>query len=120
MVKVLIPTKPNDTDSIYVKFAIEKKGHECVLFYTADFPEKQVHTFELQNDAIHWTASGQDFYITKEDKFDVVWVRRPRLAQIPAMIHEDDVESTKNEYTAFYKTLWQVISPQAFWVNPVN
>lgn len=120
MVKVLIPTKPNDADAVYVKLAMKKKGHECTLFYTADFPVQQTHTFEVQDNAVHWIACGPDFCVEKDDEFDVVWVRRPRLSKVPEIIHEEDVENAENEYTSFYKTFWQVLAPHAFWINPVH
>jgi glutathione synthase/RimK-type ligase-like ATP-grasp enzyme len=120
MVKVLIPTKSDDADAIYVKLALEKKGHECIIFYTADFPERQVHSFELKEGGVDWYACGPDFHINKNHQFDVVWLRRPRMPKMPAIIHEEDIKHARDEHTAFFRTFWQVISPHAFWVNPIN
>lgn len=120
MVKILVPTKPDDAHAIYVKLAIKKKGHQCDLWYTADFPQQQTHSFELMDDEIHWTAQGTEFNIAGNEKYDVVWLRRPRKPRLPNTIHPDDIENAKNENTMFFKMLWQVIAPHAFWVNPIS
>lgn len=120
MVKVLIPTKPDDADAIYVKLALEKKGHECVVWYTADFPERQTHSFELVDKNLCWNANGVDFQINNDSHFDVVWLRRPRKPQLPNTIHPDDIENAKNENNIFFKSFWHVIAPDAFWINPID
>jgi hypothetical protein len=117
MVNALIITKPDDQHAIYVKLALEKKGQRCTLMYTADLPELQKHTFTLKNKYFDWKASGVDFSATDIHQFDVVWYRRPRRPVLPNILHPDDVENAMNENIEFLKTFWQIISPQAFWVN---
>ena len=119
MIKVLIPTKPDDPDAIYVKFALEKKGHECVIWYTADYPQQQTHSFELFEKNIRWNVRGVDLHMDNPH-FDVVWLRRPRKPALPDIIHQDDIENAKNENMTFFKSLWRVIAPDAFWVNPID
>ena len=119
MTTVLIPTKPDDAHAIYAKLALEKKGHKGLLWYTADFPQQQKHTFELSKDVISWKATGTDFLINNA-LFNTVWVRRPRQPVLADSLHPDDKENAVNENAAFFKTFWQVIAPGAFWVNPVN
>ncbi len=117
MVKVLIPTKPDDGHAVYVKLALEKKGHTAVLWYTSDYPTLQTHSFEVIKDQISWQAKGTDFDINN-DSFDVVWLRRPSKPVLSDDIHVEDRENAKNENTELFKTFWQVIAPEAFWVNP--
>lgn len=120
MINVLIPTKPDDVHALYVKLALEKKGHHATLWYTADFPEWQKHTFTLSGAQIDWCAQGLEFAVDNNHKFDVVWLRRPQRPMIPDYLHHEDRESARNENTEFFKYFWQVIAPQAYWINPVN
>ncbi len=120
MKKILIPTKTDDTHAILVKLALEKKGHHCVLWYLTDFPEKQVHSLGINNNTIFWHASGTDFVVNHIDEFDVVWLRRPQKPMLADTIHPDDVDNAKNENDEFCKTLWQMIAPNAFWVNAMD
>jgi glutathione synthase/RimK-type ligase-like ATP-grasp enzyme len=120
MINVLIATKPDDAHSIYTKLALQKKGHGAKLWYTADIPEQQKHSFELKGNDIIWNSSGVEFEVEDEDKFDVVWVRRPRKPMIPSYLHCDDMENAKNENGEFFKTIWRVIAPDAHWINPID
>ncbi len=120
MKNVLIPTKPDDTHAIYVKLALEKKGHKGILWYTADMPGLQKNTFAISKNDITWHSAGLEFSVNDNNEFDVVWVRRPRHPVLPDAIHPADKENAANENAAFFKTFWQVISPNAFWVNPFD
>lgn len=120
MINVLIPTKPDDAHSIYVKLALEKKGHRATLWYTADFPELQKHTFSLSGSQIDWRAQGVEFDVLSNYHYDVVWLRRPRRPVIPAYLHDDDKENARCENAEFFKYFWQVIAPEASWINPVS
>jgi hypothetical protein len=117
MVKVLIPTKPDDAHALYVKLALERKGHEAVLWYIADFPEQQMHSFRLHHGAIEWMAHGLDFAVQKNDEFDVVWLRRPQKPIVPDFLHADDRANAQRENNEFFKYMWQVIAPYACWIN---
>jgi glutathione synthase/RimK-type ligase-like ATP-grasp enzyme len=114
---ILIPTMPDDTHAINVKLALDKKGISSVLWYTADFPTQQTHTFAINHNDIEWQAQGVDLDINK-NKFDVVWFRRPKRPRLPYTLHPDDKENVKNETGFLFQTLWQVIAPDAYWVNP--
>lgn len=118
MINVLIITKPDDPHAIMVKLALEKKGHACTLMYPTDLPEFQKHSFTLINNKLIWKAGGVNFSAHDINQFDVVWYRRPRRPVLPEIVHPDDVENATNENIEFFKTLWHVISPNAFWVNP--
>ncbi len=117
MVKVLIPTKPDDAHALFVKLALERKGHEAILWYIADFPEQQKHSFRLHNGAIEWSAAGLDFNIKNNDEFDVVWLRRPQKPMVPDYLHADDKANAERENNEFFKYMWQVIAPNACWIN---
>ena len=63
MLNILIPTMPDDTHAIYVHLAMQQKGHNTLLWYTADFPTQQMHTFEINQRTTQWTAEGERFSI---------------------------------------------------------
>lgn len=117
MLNILIATKPDDVDSIYVKLALEEAGHRVVLWYPSDIPTLQSHSFHLSDGEMTWSATGLDFDINASDKFDVVWMRRPRRAKLNDLVHPDDLTNAEREHETFYKSLFQVIAPNAFWVN---
>lgn len=118
MVAILIPTKPDDAHSVYVQLALIQKGHKGVLWYTADFPVKQTHSFELNQSAMTWQANGVDFSVNNT-LFNVVWYRRPQKPTLSTVLHPDDKENAEKEITLFYQALWQLIAPAARWINPV-
>jgi glutathione synthase/RimK-type ligase-like ATP-grasp enzyme len=118
MKNILIPTKPDDQHAHFVNLALQSKGHQGTLWYTADFPELQTHTFEFQHELIRWQAKGTDFEVLDGQEFDVVWWRRPRRPVIPDFVHPEDIENANYENLEFYKTFWHIIAPDAYWVNP--
>lgn len=120
MVNVLIPSKPDDAHAIYVKLALEKKGHKGTIWYTADFPEHQVHSFEIKNHSIDWRSQGIDFEVGRNQTYDAVWLRRPKKPVLPKTIHPDDKENAQNENSMLFQSFWHVIAPNAFWVNPIH
>ncbi|HEU5281259.1 MAG TPA: hypothetical protein VFU82_04715 [Gammaproteobacteria bacterium] len=117
MLNILIATKPDDPDSIYVKLALEKIGHKVTLWYTSDIPKLQAHTFRLNDGELKWSSSGLDFKINESDSIDIVWYRRPSKPKLDDLVHPDDLKNAKNENITFFKALWQSIAPNAFWVN---
>jgi glutathione synthase/RimK-type ligase-like ATP-grasp enzyme len=120
MANVLIPTMPDDGHALYVKLALEKKGHQATIWYTADFPQQQTQTFKLSQDNFLWDFCGVDFAISTDKKFDAVWRRRTKKPVLSSIIHPDDIENTTNEMNTFYKNIWHVLEPDAFWINPLE
>lgn len=116
MINLLIPTMPNDTHAIYVHLAIQQKGHNSLLWQTADFPTLQMHSFEFNNKELHWAAHGPNFSIQNQF-FDVVWYRRPRPPLLSNKLHQDDRKSSKKENRALFNSFWHIIAPDALWVN---
>jgi glutathione synthase/RimK-type ligase-like ATP-grasp enzyme len=119
VLNILIPTKPDDSHAVYAQLALEKIGHQCILWQTADFPVQQTHSFELLEENFSWSAKGTDFEINN-DKVDVVWLRRPRKPTLPEFIHPEDRENAQKENAMLYQTFWQVIAPEAMWINSPN
>jgi glutathione synthase/RimK-type ligase-like ATP-grasp enzyme len=118
MKNILIPTKPDDQHAHFVRLALESKGHRGTLWYTADFPELQSHSFEFDQEDICWRSKGVEFEVNNGNEFDAVWWRRPRRPVVPDYVHPEDIENANYENMEMYKTFWHIIAPEAFWVNP--
>ncbi len=107
---------PDDTHAIYVHLAMQQKGHNALLWYTADFPTQQTHTFEINQHTTQWTAQGKHFSI-KDQNIDLVWYRRPRAPVLSKALHVDDTKNSEKENRALFQGLWNIIAPNALWIN---
>jgi len=50
----------------------------------------------------------------------VVWFRRPTHPVVPAELEPGDRRIAQRACEAFYRTIWQLVAPDAFWVNPIG
>src|SRR3990167_1892763 len=116
MKKVLIATKPDDLHAILVSIALETKGHQCVMWYTGDFPEQQSLSFRIGENKLRWKAKGKNFNID-HDAFDVIWLRRPVKRMALDKIHEDDKPFALKEAAQLFDTVWRVTNQESWWVN---
>jgi len=120
MTRVLIATYPADIHATVVADAINSRGHEAVLWQGADFPTRQEASILLDNGAAPaWEVSGPLVSMTSEEPFDVVWYRRPVIEPVlPEEMHPGDRVVAHRECSIFSRNLWQLIAPDAFWINP--
>jgi glutathione synthase/RimK-type ligase-like ATP-grasp enzyme len=119
MQTILIPSKPDDADSLFVSHALRHFGHHPVIWYPSDLPIQQYSTFKLSTDAdTEWSIRGEHGE-TMPSHIDTVWLRRPRSAILPNYIHPDDLSAVKIENKRFFDLIWYSIAPNAFWVNPI-
>lgn len=121
MVRILIPTQLNDIHATAVEIALRRKGHEAVLWHGADFPTRQRSSLSISRESgIAWEASGPALDL-HNDPFDAVWFRRPTLPVLPEELdlHPGDRQIAQRECRAFFNALWHLVSPDAFWVNPM-
>jgi len=119
MVRALIATFPDDVHAAAVAVALRKKGHEAVLWYSADFPTRQCGAIEIDGQGHSWSMVGEDL-AERATAFDVVWYRRPRHPSLPADMHPGDRQIAERACMAFYQAFWDVVAPQAFWINPLS
>jgi len=120
MTRILIPTYVNDIHARAVEVALERKGHPSSLWFGADFPSRQTSSIVLDPDrGLGWEIRGpaEDLLDTP---FDVVWYRRPTEPELPdeLELHPGDRYMAQRACNAHYRALWEVIAPDAFWVNP--
>lgn len=119
MKNILIVTIPGDLHAIDVKLALEKLGDRVVVWYFSDFPALQKHSFAVEQKDICWEADGVDFAICNQ-RFDVVWFRRPQKPVLSKNIHPDDKKIALQENLLFYQMIWRIIAPEARWINPYS
>lgn len=122
MTRVLIPTYPEDVHATVVAEALKARGHEAVLWQGADFPTRQQAAISIASDSeATWEVSGPCLQMTSAMPFDVVWYRRPVFDPVlPSDMHPGDRVVAQRECSTFSRNLWQLISPDAFWVNPLG
>jgi len=119
MVRVLIPSFPGDSHAIAVKCALQGKGHEAVIWHTADYPTRQSASMALgPEEETHWEVTGDDLSMGSGREFDVVWYRRPVPPVLDPVLHPGDRHVGQRETEHFVEGLWHLVSPRAFWVNP--
>ncbi|MCP3960422.1 MAG: hypothetical protein GY719_21465 [bacterium] len=119
--RVLIPTHVGDIHAVAVAIALREKGHEAVLWHGADYPTRQKSSIAISEEqGLRWAISGPDLELDGEP-FDVVWYRRPVNPVLPEdLLHPGDRHIAQRACSAFYRSLWEVIAPDAFWVNPLT
>jgi hypothetical protein len=122
MTCVLIATYPNDIHATVVADALAARGHEAVLWQGADFPTRQQVSFSIADGGdASWEISGPQVKITSRTAIDVVWLRRPVTEPVlPREMHPGDRIVAQRECSIFSRNLWQLIAPDAFWVNPLG
>ena len=115
--KFLIPTEPDDTHAILAKIALENKGHDVRLLFTADQPTKLKNSVLIDNDTYQWRSTDRYDSIV-DNHYDVVWWRRARKPYLPKDItHSSDYKFVVRENTLFYESLTNNMAPNAWWIN---
>lgn len=118
--KILILTEANDIHAVAVAQALEQKGADVTLWATSDFPT-------IADESVHFDARGRrSIRIRGVDlrldnpSFETVWRRRPAYAVDRDSLHPADWDFASGECGMFRRSLLHLISPDAFWVNPIH
>jgi glutathione synthase/RimK-type ligase-like ATP-grasp enzyme len=119
LLRILIPTYAGDIHAIAVAIALERKGHDPVLWYGADFPTRQRGSIKISQHAHSWQVHGIELE-EPAGPYDIVWFRRHTPAVLPHGLYPTDRQVAEKSAEAFYQTLWQLAAPEAFWVNPLG
>lgn len=118
MKKLLIITRKNDAHAMAVKKELERKNHAIDLWFPADYPAKLAYSCVIANKKLAWNIRGETWKASQH--YDVVWYRRPANPVLPPHLHPDDLANAKKENNIFAKNIWQLIYPDAKWINPVS
>lgn len=119
MLRVLIPTFSGDIHATAVAIALERKGHEPILWHGADFPTRQCGSIKISQHAHSWQVHGAELN-EPAGPFDVVWFRRPTPPVLPQNLYPGDRQVAERSAEDFYRAVWQLVAPEAFWVNPLG
>lgn len=117
-VRILIPTYSSDIHAAAVAVALERKGHEPLLWHGADFPTRQCGSIKISQQSSTWQMRGVELDEPGRP-FDTVWFRRPTPPVMPQGLYPGDREIAERSADAFHRALWQLVAPDAFWVNPL-
>ena len=117
--QILIISNPDDIHAYAVSEALYAKEVPHLLLDTTLFPSKATYS-------IHCSSSEPEIHLyekltetsTKLSP-NTIWWRRPKLAELPDWLHENDIAFAALECDKFLSNLWQALdSTDSFWVNP--
>ena len=126
MTRVIIPAVPEDGDVIAVAAAIRLMGHECDIWYQADYPQQELRTLSF--------GAGTDVEVRgREDSprnwlgYDVCWLRdlHPPFVDY-AHVHPDDCAFVRHASERYFRQAWSLLSSPtvegapAFWANSLD
>lgn len=113
MTKTLIITQPDDAHAVAVTLALEAKGHPVHCWHTSDFPSRASET-------VSFRAGSQQIDISTLPRsgYTTVWNRRPAYVIDQSVLHPADQEFAELNCRLFRKSLFDLMYPEAFWVNP--
>lgn len=119
--KTLIVTEPDDIHAILVKLALEKKGVDCDLLFTADMPSKQKNSITISSDNFSWcTKSSIINSVAHYDKnLEAIWWRRPQRPHVPEALHKDDIMFVRKENAIYHDSIPYILDSKIWWVNPI-
>lgn len=116
---ILVITEPRDLHAYLVEEALKRKSAEVVLWHGTDFPSRQTASVSTSSTGSSWEISGPDLAIA-DRAFRTVWNRRPTDAVVPDCVHPADRGMAELDCQQFVWSLWRLVAPDAFWVNPVS
>jgi hypothetical protein len=120
VVSVLVPVHFNDTHAKAVRRALVSKGHEAVLLHGGDYPTRLQTSIEIEEEGgLSWKLSGSALQVA-DKHFDVVWYRRPTAPVFPESMPPGEKEVAFREWEGLSRGFWDLVAPQAFWVNPLE
>lgn len=117
MKKILILTELGDVHAYAVAEAITRKGGVVTLWHTADFPNCADETVLFEGGQRRVRVRGPAMEL-EDFRFDAVWHRRPTLGLDGEKLHPADREFAFRECRIFRSSLFGLMAPDAFWVNP--
>ncbi|CAM4499570.1 MAG: hypothetical protein LEGION0403_FIIPPAGN_02543 [Legionella sp.] len=119
---VLIITEPDDIHAALVHLALQQKGYESKLFFSADMPSIQKNNIYFSNKQEYWSTSidEKNNIEWKTQDIESIWWRRPRRPHLPENIHEDDKSFVHKENSIYHDSIPYLLNGDAWWVNPIE
>ncbi len=121
--RILIVSEASDLHSDAVAWALRKKGHDCELLLTPDFPTLLGLSLRIGPDDLTGRFVLRGPGVVNEDRsapFDTVWLRRPGGAVLPEDMHPGDRQVAARQCEIFLAGVAPFLDRGAgtFWVNP--
>jgi hypothetical protein len=122
--RILIISEASDLHSDAVAWALRKKGHDCELLLTPDFPTLLSLSMRVAPDDRTGLLLMRGPGVIQNDRsepFDTIWFRRPGLPVLPEDMHPGDRQVALRQCEAFQAGLLAFLDrgPETFWVNPL-
>jgi hypothetical protein len=120
--RILIISEASDLHSDAVAWALRKKGHDCEILITPDFPTLLSVSMRLDpGDRVgRLLVRGPGLTTTDwSEPFDTVWNRRPGTAVLPEDMHPGDREVAARQCGIFLEGVAPFLDQgtHVFWVN---
>lgn len=116
--RILILTAAEDFHAVAVAEALERKQATVVLWATSDFPTRSEESVYLdQAGARSLRVRGVGLELV-DPVFDVTWRRRPTHVVNHQALHPADLAFAEAECSVFRRSLYRLLAPSSFWVNP--
>lgn len=119
---ILIITEPDDIHAVLVHLALEQKGYDSKLFFSADMPTIQKNNLYFSNEYNSWSTIIDDTPDIEWNAKDIesIWWRRPRRPHLPQYIHEDDKTFVHKENSIYHDSIPYMLNNDSWWVNPIE
>lgn len=114
--RILILAHAEDLHALAVAEALERKGVEAVFWYTPDFPTRAAEGLLFEGDGVRISIEGLGDRL--DAGFTAVWNRRPCHAVDREGLHPADLKFAERGCDIFRRSLFELLAPEAFWVNP--
>lgn len=113
--RTLILSQPGDSHAVAVAAALRRKNHPSEIWYTSDFPGKTTESVRFSRRSTSYEISLPSVDV---DDVDIIWNRRPAHVIDQALLDPADHEFAELNSRLFRKSLFDLLCPEAFWVNP--
>jgi glutathione synthase/RimK-type ligase-like ATP-grasp enzyme len=117
--RILILTELGDVHAYAVCEALRCKGADPILWHTSDFPSRSIESISIEGYSLRIDVRGPNLQLF-DVEIDAVWHRRPSYVIPEDRLHPADRPVANQECSVFRRSLFKLLAPKAFWVNPVD
>lgn len=115
--QILILTELGDIHAYAISETLRVKGAEPILWHTSDFPSRAVENLIIEDGRLRFDIRGPNLAILDRQP-DAIWHRRPSYVIPEEVLHPADRAFAEQECSVFRRSLFKLLAPDAFWINP--
>lgn len=116
MSKIFICTHSQDAHAVAVRMALNRIGHEALIWVGSNHSGNTVMTIEVQPQ-VDLTLAGNGVEHRFSD-FDLIWWRTQMPASMPKSLHAGDRKCFEQEWADMYAAMRVAFRDDAIWINP--